>query len=240
MQTYSSTLLLLGALLYGALSHAVPVTIEDAVFGTPILIGSTGIEANDTTYNVDYQDGSYTSLYLEGSYDVVFDNKAEADNALRALIEDTFMDQIFGEFPNIMRGCLSNSTCRIFTVYGEQSGDTITTSVFVNQIGNADLSMIDLSAGAININTTTGAPISGAEQVFALWSFADPANGGNDGSNGGDDGQDGGDGGQNEHPDQGNNGDPVSVDEPHAFWLLAIGLFMLLLYRGRAIPARIE
>jgi len=217
-----------------SVAHAIPVTVDNPFLGTQ-LVGSNGIQANNTTYDVLFLDGSYNSLYVSGDYQIPFATKPEADNAVRALLADTFQGTNFGQFPSATWGCFSNSTCRIYTVYGEPETDGFLASLFINQIGATDLSNIDLPTGGLNLSTNTGAPISGSEQVFAVWSLADSSTGGG-GNNGGDDNTGGdnggggdGNGGDGSHDD----GGVIEVSEPPTTILLGLGLVALFWQQHR-------
>jgi hypothetical protein len=147
----------------------------DAVSGK--LTGATGVMVEGSMYDVQFQEGTCTSLFsgCGDLSDFTFQSGASALAASQALLDQVFLDvggsldTAFDMIPGLSLGCAAMSpVCVAMTPYALGNGNTLFTGSSVNHgafDGLADNALLDSRLIAAD-STANGA------QVFAVWSVS--------------------------------------------------------------------
>ena len=145
---------------------------ELIVDGDGELTGATGVDVGGTLYDVEFLDGTCTSVFngCDSNSDFAFGSLSETNLAGQALMDQVFLG-IYDSQPHLTRGCEGHVDCAIWIpfnttgVFVDASGPTNGSSSDGLFIGNTDR-LVDFSAASAIVDSTwarftvpVGAPV---------------------------------------------------------------------------------
>ena len=162
------------ALLLGSLSaNAAPVL--NVVGGQ--LMGATGIAVGGSIYDVQFVDGSCTSLFngCDAPSDFTFHTSADAIAASQALLDSVFIDSGLGAFdsnPSLTNGC-TTGPCFVTTVYAGD-GNLASNEAARNDYAESGDLVVAPTLSA-SYDESDPSHNSAARTTFARWTFVSSA-----------------------------------------------------------------
>jgi hypothetical protein len=132
------------------------------------LVGASGVNVGGTLYSVQFMEGTCISLFsgCDSTTDFTFQTQADAVGAVQSLLDQVFIDGLFGNFDSVPArtfGCVDLRVCSALTPFGV--GATVAGAVN----GHPDYEVDGVEF--VTISPASSTTFTSAS-VFAVWSEA--------------------------------------------------------------------
>lgn len=107
------------------------------------LLGATGVNVNDTLYDVEFKDGTCVALYdgCDDNSDFTFQSESDALAASQALLDQVFVNDLMGSFdtdPSLTEGCTWILNCLALTPFDIDQSTGILSVAAANNRWNSE------------------------------------------------------------------------------------------------------